>query len=394
MTMRRFVFAVHLFAALVAPAMALTGTLHHVVIEAVETAELDQTVLPSGTLVYRADLPKDVRIGDGVTPGGIPIGTNGTSSAINSFSTNVYMNGHTFFTGPNYSIREEGNGFFIRNGTNTILRLFGDDGGAYEFFSKLESTSTQLVVTVANLESDPDPVFEVSPSLTEPEWTTAACTTNRISQDSIELIVDVTEIDIAFYRVTLVPATYGAVFEVPLQAPAITLGGVTITNWPEGTEALTAEQVTNVAVSVVGSATNAHDGEARASIVEIGVVASNATTEAEAGAIATNSASAVLADYTNAIPSAGTTLIPGANTTNLVLTGATYWYTCSPTGAYTLAVSESAPRYGYSLRVFSTNACTLAPGLALQGAWTVTGTNDLVVAPSTGTTWIVYGKGR
>ena len=92
------------------------------------------------------------------------------------------------------------------------------------------------------------------------------------------------------------------------------------------------------------------------------------------------------------LPGPGCTELTG---TNLVISGETYHYYAAPSAHYTLSVSNAAPRYAYSLEIVGTNgwSCTLLDGLYLRGAWTLTGTNVVVVAPGTGTVWNVYGRG-
>jgi len=97
-----------------------------------------------------------------------------------------------------------------------------------------------------------------------------------------------------------------------------------------------------------------------------------------------------LAGYvaTNAIPGPGCTDISAGG----VVAGATAAHWFSSATNYTLSVSESAPRYTYSIEVLSTNAATFAEGIELRGAWTPSGTNLVVIAPSTGTLWRAYGR--
>ena len=79
--------------------------------------------------------------------------------------------------------------------------------------------------------------------------------------------------------------------------------------------------------------------------------------------------------------------------TNFTITGSTIAYEATATSAYAIAVSPSAQRFTYSLRVINTQSVAYAAGVALQGAWVQTGTNILVLVPFTGTTWHVYGRG-
>lgn len=82
-----------------------------------------------------------------------------------------------------------------------------------------------------------------------------------------------------------------------------------------------------------------------------------------------------------------------ADGTNVTITGATYSYFFAPDKAYTLSVAPDAPRYHYSIEIIGDHACTLPVGHRLRGKWTITGTNEVVVAPSTGTVWNVFGRG-
>ena len=82
-----------------------------------------------------------------------------------------------------------------------------------------------------------------------------------------------------------------------------------------------------------------------------------------------------------------------ADGTNVTITGATYSYFLDATQPYTLSVAPDAPRYHYSIEIIGDHACTLPAGHRLRGEWTITGTNEVVVAPSTGTVWNVFGRG-
>jgi hypothetical protein len=94
---------------------------------------------------------------------------------------------------------------------------------------------------------------------------------------------------------------------------------------------------------------------------------------------------------TNSIPGPGCTYL--GTSQDVTLTGATTSYRAEPAGVYTVSVAQAASRYTYALEVISTNPCTLAAGLNLQGSWTITGTNILAIVPCTGTLWRVYGRG-
>jgi hypothetical protein len=119
----------------------------------------------------------------------------------------------------------------------------------------------------------------------------------------------------------------------------------------------------------------------------------HAVTPAQIGAISNTPAGIAAGGgiVTNSIPGPGCTYLGTSQA--VTLTGATTSYRAEPAGVYTVSVAQAASRYTYALEVISTNPCTLAAGLNLQGSWTITGTNILAIAPCTGTLWRVYGRG-
>jgi hypothetical protein len=91
-------------------------------------------------------------------------------------------------------------------------------------------------------------------------------------------------------------------------------------------------------------------------------------------------------------PTNGCTKLTG---TTPVVSGLTKNYFLLATNDYSLSVDSYAPRAEYTIEIFSEGAvhsCTLS-GIDLIGSWTVTGTNVVVLVPSTGTVWHAYGRG-
>lgn len=91
-------------------------------------------------------------------------------------------------------------------------------------------------------------------------------------------------------------------------------------------------------------------------------------------------------------PTNGCTELTG---TTPVVSGVTKNYFLLATNDYSLSVDSSASRAEYTIEIFSEGAihsCTLS-GIDLIGSWTVTGTNVVVLVPSTGTVWHAYGRG-
>jgi hypothetical protein len=119
----------------------------------------------------------------------------------------------------------------------------------------------------------------------------------------------------------------------------------------------------------------------------------HAVTPAQIGAVSNTPAGIAAAGglVTNSISGPGCTYLGTSQA--VTLTGATTSYRAEPAGVYTVSVAQAASRYTYALEIVSTNPCTLAAGLNLQGSWTITGTNILAIVPCTGTLWRVYGRG-
>lgn len=80
-------------------------------------------------------------------------------------------------------------------------------------------------------------------------------------------------------------------------------------------------------------------------------------------------------------------------TTAINISGSNVAYTATPSGVYTIAVSNTAPRYVYSLEVISSSSYTLSAGITLRGTHTITGTNIFTFVPGTGTLWRAFARG-
>ena len=211
-------------------AQAVDVEVRDVVLQEASTAELDETVIPRGTLIFNTANPLDFRLGDGTRLGGWQLyNFAALTSPPSVYNTNILLNGHSLYMGAKYSLAEEGNGFFIRDGTNTVVRIFSEEGGAFDSFSSYVATPTQIVVTVNCRVGDPAPVLEWTASITEPDWQEIAYELVRISEDSVRLTIDTTEIDSAYVRITVVPPVSGAAFAITVSAPSYLVGTNPIT---------------------------------------------------------------------------------------------------------------------------------------------------------------------
>ena len=114
-------------------------------------------------------------------------------------------------------------------------------------------------------------------------------------------------------------------------------------------------------------------------------------TAATAGTNYTDAATNALAATIPTLPSAGCTTLTG---TTPEIDGSTLAYFYNSTTNYTLSVSGSASRiWHYSIDIRGTNAAALGANLEYGLAWTPAATNQLVIVPSTGTLWRVFGRG-
>lgn len=161
---------------------------------------------------------------------------------------------------------------------------------------------------------------------------------------------------------------------------AVTLGGVMRTNWPEGSDGISADTATNIAQTVLAASTNAHDGTARASIVAVGSVASNATTEAEAGQIATNAVGHGLAGY-----------YPVAYATSIAINPSNgYKQALYLAGTTTVSVAGGATNQMGSLRldVLTGTNQHLFTNPVPAGTWSTTAVNTVIYSkPAHATAW-------
>jgi hypothetical protein len=153
-------------------------------------------------------------------------------------------------------------------------------------------------------------------------------------------------------------------------------GGETCLTWGAGGQTVS----TADGLMVHGVITGNGSGITNMTAAQVGAVSNTPAGIAAGGGLVTNS-----------IPGPGCTYLGTSQA--VTLTGATTSYRAEPAGVYTVSVAQAASRYTYALEIVSTNPCTLAAGLNLQGSWTITGTNILAIVPCTGTLWRVYGRG-
>ncbi len=218
------ILAFLLLAGLSSTASAIDATVHHIVAEEAESAELDETIIPRGVLIFRSDNPLDLRLGDGIRYGGLQLyNFAALTNPPSSYNTNLSMNGNTIFMGNHYSLVEEGNGLFVREGTNAVLRIFYEEGGVFAPFQSYIATPTQIVVTVNNEIGDAAPILEYTASIVEPDWNVIEYASERISEDTLRISIDTSDIDSAYIRITVEMPTYGAEFDLPVIAPSFTL---------------------------------------------------------------------------------------------------------------------------------------------------------------------------
>lgn len=200
-------------------AEAFTGTVRRIVIQAATTAELDDTVLEPGLLVYRVDDPKDVRIGDGMAAGGIRLWNFAAlTNPPPVYDRDLDMDGHGIVLNSHYTVQAEGGYLSVYHvGTNPVFRLTGSEAAGHLGILAWENSGTNVVLTVQHIEGDDPPVLEAAETLIDPIWTAVDYELVRLSPVLVSLTFPQPELgSFAYYRVATSVTEMSASFFVPV----------------------------------------------------------------------------------------------------------------------------------------------------------------------------------
>lgn len=211
--------AIGILLAFAAPALAITGTVNRIIIQAATDEELDETVLEPGLLVYRVADPKDVRIGDGMTAGGISLWNYlALTNPPATYDRDLDMDGHAIELNSHYRIVAEGGYLSIYHiGTNPVFRLVGSESAGTLGILESVTVGTNIVITVQHVEGDAPPVLEGATDIGDPVWTPVEYDLDRLSSVTVTLTFPQPETGVfTYYRVSTSVSEPMANFLVPL----------------------------------------------------------------------------------------------------------------------------------------------------------------------------------
>ena len=209
----------------------VSGQIKGIIIEAATTAELAETVFPPFYLIARADAPNDMRISDGVTPGGLRVCPEGVLTNIpNSFPHPVAMNGNPIALNGAYAIGAEGPHCYIRSNGSNVMSILAQPAGVGQTLSTEYAGNDTLRVMLAVEDAAVDPLVEYTTNAIAPSWTNCSYTVARPSTNTVQLDIAIPTADRAgYYRITALTA-FRVRFGMPLEAPSISTDAFTLSN--------------------------------------------------------------------------------------------------------------------------------------------------------------------
>jgi hypothetical protein len=218
----------------------VVGLISNLLATAATDAELEETVLDLDSVVINASDRHDLRIGDGVTPGGVRVwNTDALTNPPTSFPLPIAMNGNAVALNGSYQIGAEGPLFYLRCNGSNVLSVIAMAEGLGTIISEEYAGSNTLRVLIAVEDAAADPLVQYSTSLVTPVWTDCVYTVTRPTTNTVQLDIDIPEdATNGYYQITSLSG-FRVRFSVPveidqLDANTLTLGGVARTNWPDG----------------------------------------------------------------------------------------------------------------------------------------------------------------
>lgn len=228
-------------------AHAVTGTVSAIRLQSITDAELDETIIEDGVLVRRTADPKDLRLGDGITAGGIGLWNyNALTSAPALYHYDLGLGGHAMIwndmTYNRLTSGAEGPLWYLRNrGSNVLTIVSGRDATRNALVDITdEGSGSNVVIRILNESGTTAPVVEVCEDITNQVWTAATGAITRLSANLVEYreltpspTSEAARIS-RTYRVTAPEVHVQARLYVPLAVPSINLNGDLRTEWPTG----------------------------------------------------------------------------------------------------------------------------------------------------------------
>lgn len=211
------------------PAVAVTGSVSKIVVQIATDAELEEAIGPRGTLVQRESDPKDLRILDGYTPGGVSIRNFAAlTNPPPDYDRDVNMHAHHVRLDGSYSINAEAGRMSAWYGTNAFLQILAASSASGKAMLSVAAEGTNMVFTVAA--TNDNVVVETSASLESPVWTEAPFVLERLSPLTVKIKVAEPPVgEIRFVRVQTTSGDVGMVLSIPLSVPSLAVGGADVT---------------------------------------------------------------------------------------------------------------------------------------------------------------------
>jgi len=210
----------------------VVGEFKGIIVAAATPAELAETVFPPFYLIANADAPNDLRMSDGLTPGGLRVCPEGVLTNIpNSFPHPVAMNGNPIALNGAFAIGAEGPHCYIRSNGSNVLSILAQPAGVGQTLSTEYAGNDTLRVMLAVEDSAVDPLVEYSTTVITPSWSNCSYAVARPSTNTVQLDIEIPEEDPSgYYRITALSG-FRARFGIPLEAPIATFGdGIVIGN--------------------------------------------------------------------------------------------------------------------------------------------------------------------
>ena len=203
-------------------------------------AELEETVFELNSVVINASDRHDLRIGDGVTPGGVRVwNTDALTNQPTSFPASFTMNGNAISLNGSYQIGAEGPLFYLRCNGSNVLSVIATAEGLGTIISEEYAGDATLRIVIAVEDAAADPLVQYSTSLITPVWTDCVYTVTRPTTNTVQIDIAIPEEDETGYFMITSLSGFRVRFSVPveidqLDVNTLTLGDVARTNWPDG----------------------------------------------------------------------------------------------------------------------------------------------------------------
>jgi hypothetical protein len=353
-------------------AFAISGTVHRVAIEGATSAELDSTVIPNGVLAYRISDYRDVRLGNGVDPGGIGLWNySALTNPPELYDRNLGMQGHSLIwndmTFNSLSSGAEGPLWCLRNKGSNVLTIVSGRDSLHNGIVMIDDggDSADVIIQLLNETGTTAPLIEYCDNITNQVWHTATGAITRLSQNLVEYREVAPQSTSSnwmlsrTYRVTQPEVPVRMKSYVPIDAPAFTTNGAPL-SLEETDPSFSASASVGITADLIDDWSTAFSWGNHAA-------AGYLTSE-------TDIASAAITPYTN------------FGTTNIIIEATNgSWQGLWPTASCRVAVMAKSPAEGVSYRFSivggSTSTVTLVTNLGgyatvINGiAWTNYNTN-------------------